>query len=308
MKTHRAVVILAMTLLVAAVAHAASRPLSTREVAHRFLERMFLKNDVRGAYDAYAAPNFIQHNPLIADGLAGHHAYFEHLATQPQGRTSDWAHVFDMILVDGDKFAVLHHVFRSPEDRGRLFVDIWRVKDGKIAEHWDIIQDIPATILHSNGMGCGPAKDYASARAVGDTFRHPACGAPDPHTTKAKSMAIIDKYLAEIRSGDIAGGIRHWFSPSYRQHSPTIEDGADGAIRYLDREWGSKSKELPKLGPARVIGEGDYVLYHRLVTYPGAAAASSNVDIYRVTDGKISEHWDIKQLTPPTSANNNGMW
>jgi predicted SnoaL-like aldol condensation-catalyzing enzyme len=57
-----------------------------------------------------------------------------------------------------------HHAFRGPADPGRVFVDIWRVKDGRIAEHWDVIQAIPATMAHHNGMACGHGDDYASAR------------------------------------------------------------------------------------------------------------------------------------------------
>ncbi len=281
---------------------------ATRALAHAFLERMYGQNDTRGAYHAFAAPDFIQHNPLMADGLAGHDAYFDSLAKQPSGKTVEWAHVFDMVLVDGDLFAVLHHVFRSPEDQGRVFVDLFRVADGKIVEHWDVIQAIPATMPHGNGMACGQGNDYASARALGDTLNHPTCGAPDPRATRKDSMDVIDAYLKDIRAGDVVSGIRRWYSPSYRQHSPTIPDGVEGAITYLEHEYGKTVKALPSLGPAHVVAEGDYVLFHRLVTYPGQTRPSANVDIFRVTDGKVSEHWDIKQKAPETSANGHGMW
>lgn len=281
---------------------------ATRAVAQAFLRQMFVENDVRGAYATYAAPDFIQHNPLMADGLEGHRAYFASLAKQPQGHTSDWAHVFNMVLVDGDLFAVHHHVFRTPEDRGRVFVDVWRVADGRIVEHWDVIQAIPATMAHSNGMACGRGQDFHSAKMLGDTLADPACGRPDPHADRDVSMQVLQDYVAEVGAGNVRAAIERWFSSDYRQHSPTIGDGADGAIAYLEHEFGRGPSAMPRAGPARIVAEGDYVLFHRLVTYAESDRPSSNIDVFRVTNGKISEHWDVKQPVPDTSANKNGMW
>ncbi len=281
---------------------------ATRAVAAPFLQRMFVRNDVDGAYHAFAAPDFIQHNPKMADGLAGHDAYFDTLAKQAQGRPANWAHVFDMVLVDGDLFAVMHHVFHSPDDHGTVFVDIWRVANGKIVEHWDIIQPVPPTSLNDNGMACGSAKDYASARALGDTSAHPTCGLPDPKASRQGSLDAVALYRKDVGSRDVEGAIRRWFSPDYRQHSPTIPDGADGAIAYLQHEFGKGVTKVPTAGPDRVIAEGDLVMIHRLVTYPGRARPSSNIDLFRITNGKISEHWDIKQEVPETTASGRGMW
>jgi predicted SnoaL-like aldol condensation-catalyzing enzyme len=281
---------------------------ATRAFAEKFLRRLFVENDVDGAYTAYATPDFIQHNPLMADGIAGRRAYFAALAKEPQGRPSGWAHVFNMVLVDGDLFAVHHHVFRSPEDRGRVFVDIWRVAGGRIVEHWDVIQAIPETMAHSNGMACGRGQDFHSAKALGDTLANPACGLPDPRADRDASMRALQDYVTEVGAGHVRAAVQRWFSGDYRQHSPTIAEGAEGAIAYLEREFGKGPSAMPRAGPARVVAEGDYVLFHRLVTYAGSDRPSSNIDIFRVTSGKISEHWDVKQPVPDTSANKNGMW
>ena len=287
---------------------APSQPMTTREVAHAFLTQMFTKGDMDGAYERYAAPDFIQHNPTMGDGVEAHRAYFERQAQEPQGDPSAWAHVTNMVLVDGDLFAMHHHVFRGPDDPGRIFVDIWRVADGKIVEHWDVIQTIPSEIMHNNGMACGIGDDYESAKAAETSIDHPACGLPDPKASREDSLQAIADYTDAVRTGDVKSAILEWFSPDYRQHSPNIADGAQGAIDYLDREYGRGPEMMPKAGPSRTIAEGDYVMFHRLVTYAGADRASSNIDVFRVTNGKISEHWDVKQLVPDTSANNNGMW
>jgi predicted SnoaL-like aldol condensation-catalyzing enzyme len=298
---------LPVVLAVVAGGCAPSEPLTTREVAKGFLTQMFTDGDMRGAYEHYAAPDFIQHNPTMADGVKAHEAHFEEQAKDPHGDPKAWRHVTNMVLVDGDLFALHHEAFNGPGDPGRVFVDIWRVANGKIVEHWDVIQAIPTTMLHNNGMGCG-ADSYESVGNGKGTIDQPACGLPDPKANREETLKVIKDYTEAVGKGDVHKAILDWFSPDYRQHSPNIADGAQGAIDYLDNEFGRGTEEMPKAGPSRVIAEGDYAMYHRLVTYAGADRPSSNIDVFRVTNGKISEHWDVKQPVPDKSANTNGMW
>lgn len=298
---------LSSCVLAANLAAAADQTEATRTVARAFLQQLFVAGDVSRAYERHAAPDFVQHNPQMADGIAGRVAFSAAQARSARGKPSQWANVFDIVLVDGDLFAAFHHVFTGPGDRGRVFVDIWRVANGQIVEHWDVIQAVPQHLAHGNGMTCGSAGDYASARALGQTLDRPTCRAPDPQAARARSMAVIDAYTAGLSTGDVRGSILRWFSPDYIQHSPNIAPGVDGAIDYLQHEFGGHATR-PKATPPRILAEGDYVLYHRQVMYPGAARPSVNVDIFRVTGGRISEHWDVKQTVPAKAANANGMW
>jgi predicted SnoaL-like aldol condensation-catalyzing enzyme len=280
----------------------------TRTVATGFLHQMFVDADMAGAYEHYAAPDFIQHNPNIGDGVAAHRAYFEAAARGSHSDPSTWANVNNILLVDGDVFALHHHAFRGSDDPGQVFVDIWRVKDGRIVEHWDVIQAIPATMAHHNGMACGHGDDYVSARALTDTIDHPTCGWPDQQASRSASLAVLDTYSTALRAGNVVEAIHRWFTPDYRQHSPQIADGAQGAIAYLNHEFGRGRQSMPTSGPARIIAEGDFILSHRLVHYPGATRKSANVDLFRITHGQISEHWDVKQEVPESSQNGHGMW
>jgi predicted SnoaL-like aldol condensation-catalyzing enzyme len=189
-----------------------------------------------------------------------------------------------------------------------MFVDIWRVADGKIAEHWDVIQDMPRSMPHANGMACGRGDDYASARMLGDTVAHPVCGDPGPSANREASLAVLDAYFKAVTAGSLRAAVERFFAPGYRQHSPTIPDGAEGAIDYLENEFGKGPSAMPKAGPARIVADGNFVLYHRLVTYAGRDRLSSNIDIFRIENGRIAEHWDVKQAVPEHSANDNGMW
>jgi predicted SnoaL-like aldol condensation-catalyzing enzyme len=289
---------------------AASMPLdqtaATRVIAHDFLHRMFVRHDEIGAYARYAAPEFIQHDPDIKDGVAGLRSYLA--AQEADGRSADRAQVINIVLIDGDLFAVHHLVFTGADDSGQVIVDIWRVANGRIAEHWDVIQAIPTTMANSNGMGCGKGDTYAAARALEATLDRPTCGSPDPNTTRAASLSVIQAYTTSLVQGDVRESIMRWFSPDYRQHSPKIADGISGALDYLTAEFGDGHAKMPTVTAKRYVIEGDYVLDHHQVTRPGQTLPTVNADIFRVTRGKISEHWDVKRRVPEQAVNSNGMW
>jgi predicted SnoaL-like aldol condensation-catalyzing enzyme len=280
-------------------------PLSTRAVAHAFLEQAYAGGDMRGAYERYAAQDLIQHDPDIADGLAGMLAYLEESGKRQAAAA---VNVNNMVLVDGDLFALHHHGFEAPGDVGHVAVDIWRVDGGRIVEHWAVRQPIPEAMANDNGVACGAGDDYASAARLADTIAQPTCGLPDPAETRAGALAVLDAYAAEFWKGNVEEPIRRWFSSDYRQHSPVIADGIPGAIAFLQNEYGKGEDHMPKFGEMRTVAEGGYVLRHRLQLDHGAASWTANIDVFRISHGKISEHWDLKQAVPESAKNSNGMW
>ena len=93
------------------------------------------------------------------------------------------------------------------------------------------------------------------------------------------------------------------FSDDYRQHNPQIPNGT-AAIKALLRN-------LPadfKYGPGLVVADGDYVTIHGRYIGWGPKPMVA-VDIFRVANGKIAEHWDVMQEEVPAaqSANGNSM-
>jgi predicted SnoaL-like aldol condensation-catalyzing enzyme len=56
------------------------------------------------------------------------------------------------VVAEGDIVAIHAHYRLNPDDRGQSVVDIFRVRDGKVVEHWDVVQDVPATSANDNTM------------------------------------------------------------------------------------------------------------------------------------------------------------
>jgi predicted SnoaL-like aldol condensation-catalyzing enzyme len=92
--------------------------------------------------------HYVQHNPRIADGIEGFQQFLDHLKREFPALRAEVKHVF----ADGD-FVVAHvHGVRVPGQRGVAIVDIFRLEDGRIVEHWDVMEPIPEDAANRNGM------------------------------------------------------------------------------------------------------------------------------------------------------------
>lgn len=113
-----------------------------------FVTDVFLNGQLHKAPDyIIAEPGaYLQHNPLVPDGLEAVGAAFRQLAEAGQGFTFSKVH---RVIAEGN------FVFTMTEgkmgDAPTAFFDLWRVEDGQIVEHWDTIQAIPDAMAHNNG-------------------------------------------------------------------------------------------------------------------------------------------------------------
>ena len=98
--------------------------------------------------DAYLAPSYLQHSSLAEPGIPALKAWL----TRARMESPDARQTIHRSLVDGDHVVVHVHVVRWENDPGLAAVDIFRVEDGRIAEHWDVIQAVPSAPLNANGM------------------------------------------------------------------------------------------------------------------------------------------------------------
>lgn len=132
----------------------ASTPETNRQNAMAFYELMFNQCQPREALERYAGASsgasYIQHNPHVADGKDAFIAYFEKMAAEYPGKNV----VFKRTVAEGN-LVVLHCHQTWPTDVNKDWagIDIFRFDDdGKIVEHWDVLQVVPAESQHTNTM------------------------------------------------------------------------------------------------------------------------------------------------------------
>ena len=90
------------------------------------------------AVDRFISPGYIQHNQSVAPGVASLKAFLDMIKAE----TPEAVHDVKRAFVDGVHVTVHYHVRRRPGDPGWAVIDIFRIENGLIAEHWDVMQDI----------------------------------------------------------------------------------------------------------------------------------------------------------------------
>ena len=113
-----------------------------------FYDLAFNKCNPKEAVEKYAGDNYIQHNPMVVSGREGFINYFINLAQKYPGKKTH----FVRTIAEGD-LVVVHCRQEWPGDNDYASIDIFRVDgNGKVAEHWDVIQMVPAESANSNTM------------------------------------------------------------------------------------------------------------------------------------------------------------
>jgi len=96
-------------------------------------------------------PHYIQHNPEAQDGPEAFTGFVKWL----RGQYPNLALDIKRIIAEGDMVVTHAHLDLepgNPDNPGRALADFFRLKDGKVVEHWDVIQDVPKNSANDNGM------------------------------------------------------------------------------------------------------------------------------------------------------------
>lgn len=230
---------------------------------------------------------YIQHNPQVADGTQGLRNLVVFLHGQfPQSHTT-----IEQVIAQKDLVVLHDKVVSVPGGPAQSIIDIYRVENGKIVEHWDNLEPVPT--------------DTANGHDLFSTLSTPQTPGADPHASTAVSRRVVIAYTRSLRASCTHSSSR-LVAPGLIQHDPAIADGAAAQAQHYAALFAASPQA--KFTVARVVAQGDLVVVHSHLQRTSTDLGQSVVDIYRVRGGRIVEHWDGIQDVPATAANTNGMF
>ncbi|WP_158102851.1 nuclear transport factor 2 family protein [Lentzea kentuckyensis] len=121
---------------------------------------------------------------------------------------------------------------------------------------------------------------------------------------QANKEIVVEAYQRTFGDLDL-DAIDKFFSKDFKQHNPTIADGPEG-VKALVRMLSSQGVAKQQIEFKHIVAEGDVVILHS--RYEMAGAEWRFIDIYRVENGQLAEHWDAMMQMPEVRANTNPMF
>lgn len=206
------------------------------------------------------ADGYIQHSKGVKPGKAGLLEALAYLKQMPKPATT--TKPFMRLIAEGE-YVVTNMAF-SWDDAQKVVVDIFRFENGKVAEHWDAMRDVPETTLNGNALMDGPMPNgYVSLTVANKQIAREFC-----------EQVLINRKLDQLPD---------FVAEDLIQHIPEIPNGLAGLRNYLQHNSNQHSIQIV----CQVIGEGDFVVVQSegkdLMAY----------DIFRLDNGKIIEMWGL---------------
>ncbi|QEE34491.1 hypothetical protein FTO60_01470 [Octadecabacter sp. SW4] len=241
------------------------------------LQNTLLAGDV-DAVDDYFATDIIQHNPMFDNGIEAQKGVVGFLAG-----SGDFKADYIRVIADDDIVAV-HARYEGFGETPMIAFDVFRVEDGKIAEHWDnLIEEQP---LNPSGRS-----QIDGATEITDLDQTEA------------NKALVEEFLTKSMIDHAEINLTDYISPvTYLQHNPMVADGLEGFGAFM-AEMAQKDISMNYAQVHQVIGEGNFVLTLSEGTLGDEPTAF--YDLFRLEDGLIVEHWDVIAPMPgPDAAHN----
>ncbi|GAB3688331.1 nuclear transport factor 2 family protein [Spirosoma flavus] len=231
-----------------------------------FYRRAVAQGDIAFAAEIIA-DEYIQHSPTVKPGKEG---LLEALSMMKQMPKPPVSSAPFMRLIAEDNYVITNMSFDWGGHR-KAVLDLYRLENGKVVEHWDAMQDQPATSLHGHALMDGPMP-------------------LDDSSLTAGNKAIIRAFYQQVFVKRDISVLPNFVAQDLVQHRSDIANGLDGLTTY----WQQQAASLKVGNVARIIGEADFVV----IQYESRQGSriTTFYDIFRLNDGKIVEQWGLNQV------------
>ena len=258
--------------------------MTPKEIVLNALTALFVNFDPEAARPLLAE-DYIQHNPAVPTGAE---AVLDFLPALKEMGLTATPH---RILAEGD-LVVVHSTYENAQAFGAeklAAFDVFRVEDGKVAEHWDNLQPYV------------PASETANGNSLVDG----ATEITDLDKT-AENKALVENLVNDVLMGAAPQNIGQYISSeTYIQHNPQIDNGLDG-VSAAFAALAEAGQSIAYSEVHLVVAEGNFVFTASEGTFGDTPTAF--YDLFRVEDGLVVEHWDVIQEIPTEWAHENGKF
>ncbi|MDN5285445.1 MAG: putative SnoaL-like aldol condensation-catalyzing enzyme [Mucilaginibacter sp.] len=213
----------------------------------------------------FVREDYIQHNPIVKQGRAGITDVINYLKTLPQPPAGAKSPIIRAIQ-EGD--LVVTHLDIVFMGKRMAVIDLFKLKEGLLAEHWDAIQDMP----DQTGMAVTATNGTAEI---------------DESASVIKSKQVVEQFYNAIIQKVPAVDL---IKTDYVEHDPAVIGSGKSLDAYLNDD---NSRQI-KIH--RIIGEGNFVVVQS--AFKKAGKAFVLYEILRIERNKIAEHWSVEQAIP----------
>jgi predicted SnoaL-like aldol condensation-catalyzing enzyme len=250
--------------------------------------------------DELLAEAYIQHSPLLPTGRAG---FKQAMSAIP--RRNKIPELIEPPLIamvaEGDLVAMTFiEELREPDGSGTYTTthfNLFRVEDGRLAEHWHSLEGPPGPDLPLPEDG-GPVR-VAGAMGLGQLA---LLESADPRLAENKRL-VFDMYrnVIDANREELAD---LYIAEDYIQHNPNVATGREAIKPFLASREDLPIEASLRLPLVASVAEGDLVVQAVMFEHPdprheGRTYTSTGFDMFRIADGLLVEHWDSATKAPP---------
>jgi predicted SnoaL-like aldol condensation-catalyzing enzyme len=246
-----------------AMACSAELSRANRVLVAKAIDELFVQKDITAA-DRYWSDPYYQHNPIAKSGFSTFRSLMSSIVS-----SASFSYQRLLTLAECE----LAVVYGRYSQTGVIF-DMFRVRDGKIIEHWDSDTNQASETAH--------------------------LGALEESAAAAANRALFSDFAAQVLLAGATAQASTFLSSTYTEHHGSPATGVNALTTFLAAENVSYSKVH------QVIADGNFVF--ALSEGKRGSAAFGFYDLFRVEAGKLAEHWDSRRSVPSTTMSGLGIF